>query len=189
MTSDTANVRTTPAQEAASRPPFTRDRCFRSALSAVMSAPPVMTCATARCFASSESPSAGAAINAEAPPDRRHSNPSSGGTAAARASARRAPSKLPSVANGWPPTTNGTSAGQSAGRTGPMTRTSPSGAGGFAASAWNRPAAAFPTAITCQRPMPGWSAATSDDALASSRCGDTASIAARTMASASARRT
>ncbi len=154
-----------------------------------MSAPPVITCATARCLISSESPSTGAAIKALAPPESRHTRQPFSGTSAAMSRARRAPTSLAEVANGWPASTSVAGHAHRDGRAGAITTARAMGNGGATAKASYIPAAALPTATTRRAPLRQTpAAATAAATRGISTRGDTASTPAAAMASASARR-
>ncbi len=100
-TSEIARHTVGPAAAAARRPPFTADRCLRTVLRAVISAPPFNKALTVARLSSSVKSSAGTAINADAPPDSSTTSVSSGRVSRATASARRPAPTLRSSGNGW----------------------------------------------------------------------------------------
>ena len=77
-TSESANVTTSQRAAAARPPPFTADRCLRTAFSSSIDAPASSSSFVVACLSASVTPSAGAASSADAPPDSSTSSDSSG---------------------------------------------------------------------------------------------------------------
>ena len=104
MTSDTTSARIAAgATLSARRPPFTFERCFRTAFNSRMSAPLRRSRSVVRILSSSVMPSAGATRSAEAPPVRRKKIRSSARLSASSARRRPVARRPASSGRGWPP--------------------------------------------------------------------------------------
>src|SRR5260221_1947312 len=184
-TSEIASVWHPAADRRARPPPLMSERCFRTPLNAVMSAPVRNSRMVVAFLSSRETPDAGAAINADAPPERRQRKRSPGCTDSASASARRPARSLSTVGSGSPPAiiSNGAATSSRSGlTTKPPTIRRPSTRAAPAAIA----AAAFPAHTTrtlSRRPLPS----SRSSARTTRPSGSTASIPARMMSSRSRR--
>ena len=120
-TSEIARQTVGPGAAAASRPPFTADRCLRIVLSAVISAPPFSSALTAVRLSSSVRVPAGTAINADAPPESSTTSVSPGSVRCATSIARRPAATLRSSGSGWLDGIHSSCAGSAIGKCVPMT--------------------------------------------------------------------
>ncbi len=105
-TSERTSATTRPGAAAwASRPPFTRSRCFRTAFSSSICAPERRRRSVVITRSLREMPGGGRAMRADPPPESSSRRVSSGSRPTVRSSTARAAARLPEVGVGWPPWT------------------------------------------------------------------------------------